>query len=343
MIDFDQMYVMPSDTDGNGVDDMFVGWNEDESIILKGFDYDQDGRVDSSTLYCDTDGDGVYDTLIDSYDSSGCGEFDTIVISTDFDGDGSPDSIFTQYFMDTDGDGQLDTTVGELDTDADGIVDVTAEYAIDPFSGEIADLGSLGTLSTPIGGTYYEELDNFDPSESDPSMVSGTPEEAMEHWEYQGNTNRCALYSQKFVIEELTGQEIDIEEFTRVAEDNGWFDDGTVALNMDKMLDYYGVDSDMSFHNSINDIENALNDGHKVIVSLDADEIWHGEDHNMFSPFESANHALEVIGIDHTDPANPMVILNDSGSPDGCGEMVPLDVFTDAWEDGNCQMIECWN
>ena len=53
------------------------------------------------------------------------------------------------------------------------------------------------------------------------------------------------------------------------------------------------------------------------------------------------NHAVQVIGIDYSNPDEPMVILNDSGTPDGCGEMVPLDTFLDAWEDGNCQMITC--
>ena len=55
-----------------------------------------------------------------------------------------------------------------------------------------------------------------------------------------------------------------------------------------------------------------------------------------------ADHAVEVIGFDYSDPNNPMVILNDSGTPDGCGELVPLDVFVNAWEAGDCQMIECW-
>ncbi|MBQ8015501.1 MAG: hypothetical protein IJ264_04865, partial [Clostridia bacterium] len=63
------------------------------------------------------------------------------------------------------------------------------------------------------------------------------------------------------------------------------------------------------------------------------------ENSGLYAPDDGADHAVQVIGIDYSDPDNPMVILNDSGHPDGCGEMVPLDDFVDAWEDSGCQMI----
>ena len=80
----------------------------------------------------------------------------------------------------------------------------------------------------------------------------------------------------------------------------------------------------------------------KGIVAIDANEIWYGEGDDLFSPSSGANHAVEVIGIDYSDPDHPMVILNDSGSPNGKGEMVPLGDFMDAWKDGECQMIKCY-
>ena len=98
----------------------------------------------------------------------------------------------------------------------------------------------------------------------------------------------------------------------------------------------------MSFNNDIESLEEALNDGHKVIVSVDSGQIWKGEENDIFSPETTADHAVEVIGIDRTDPENPMVVLNDSGTPNGCGELVPLEVFENAWSAGDSQMIECW-
>ena len=137
---------------------------------------------------------------------------------------------------------------------------------------------------------------------------------------------------------------IEINEFVSVAEEKGWFSDdfGTTFLNTNKMLDYYGIENEMSFHNDIGDIEDCLNEGGRVIVAIDADEIWYGEGNDLFSPNSTANHAVEVIGIDYTDTEHPMVILNDSGSPNGRGEMIPLEDFMDAWKDGECQMIKCY-
>ena len=189
------------------------------------------------------------------------------------------------------------------------------------------------------------DLGQFDP-DTDASMVSGDPAEDMELWEYQGNTGRCAIYAQKFAIEAITGREISIEELVAVAEENGWFvdspDGGTTSLNMNKLLEYYGVEHEMSFGNEMSEIEDALNDGNKVIVGVDSGQIWFGDENDIFSPETTADHAVEVIGIDRSDPANPMVVLNDSGSPDGCGELVPLDVFENAWNAGDSQMIVCY-
>lgn len=192
-------------------------------------------------------------------------------------------------------------------------------------------------------GLHYTELENFDPADSDPEQVIGEPEDAMDLWEFQGDTNRCAIYSQKFVIEEYTGQEVDIEELVDVAEDNGWFTEsgGTPIVYMDKLLDHYGVPNETSSGNDINDIIEGLDEGHKIIVAVDADEYWFGENDNLYTPGDGVNHAVEVIGFDNSDPENPVVILNDSGNPDGCGCEVPLETFVDAWEDGDCYMIEC--
>lgn len=304
------------DSDHNGVIDTIVSHRDTTGdgmvdLVQKAHDYNQDGEIDSVTTYVDSDSDGKYERVGKAYDSNRDGKIDTMDIYEDLNGSGQPD--FHEV------------------------------YAYDPSTGSLTP-AIAGNYD--LAGTMYYELDNFQPNEDYPDGISGDPQESMNHWECQGDTNRCALYSQKFVIEELSGSEekIDIEEFTQVAKDNGWFteEEGTTFLNMNHMLDYYGIDNEMSFHNTIDDIEACLNDGGKVIVSLDSNEIWHGQDNNIFVPSNSSNHAVEVIGIDRTDPNHVMVILNDSGTPYGRGEMVPLEVFEGAWEDGDCQMIECY-
>jgi hypothetical protein len=296
-------------------------------------------EYDSHAFEFDSDDDGYIDTYVEQYDQNGDGNIDTIIEFQDTNMDGNPDVVVKSF--DYNQDGKMDSIHTHIDTNGDGRFDVVEKDYDSTGDGEIDTMEVFHDL----GGTEYTELPMFDPAQvTDPDSISGNPASSVEHWEFQGNTNRCALYSQMFVIEELTGEDINIEEFAEVAKDNGWFSEesGTTFLNMNQMLDYYGIDNEMKFHGSINEIEECLNKGGRVIVSIDSDEIWNGANHDIFAPESSANHAVEVIGIDRSDPAHPMIILNDSGTPNGKGEMVPLEVFDQAWEDGDRQMISCY-
>ena len=346
--DGDSFYeTLAADTDANGIFDTFfseLDANGDgvTDYFSEMHDYDQDGILDSVKSYWDTDGNGSFDLFTNSYDSDGDTVIDTVTTHADTDGDGVADITMQEQLIDTDGNAVPDTYVVQVDPDGDGVFDILDVSAYDPATGGLVSLGAF-ELEPEAATMRYEGLENFDPATADPADVGGDPGASMEHWEYQGSTGRCTLYAQKFVIEELTGQELDIEQLADLAEANGWFteESGGTTLNMNKVLDYYGVENEVSFNNSIDDIRECLENGGKVIVSVDADEIWFADDDSIFTPGEATNHAVEVIGIDYSDPDEPMVILNDSGTDNGCGEMVPLDVFVDAWEDGNCHMISC--
>lgn len=313
---YTETYVEAADTNNSGQIDSVVTMQDSNGdgeidVVKKGYDYNQDGQIDSITTYVDTNNDGQFDNVTKAYDSTGDGEIDKMDVYADLNGTGH--------------------------------ADYHEVYNYDPSTNLLVPAMAAGV---EISGTMYTELETFQPGEGYPEDISGDPVEAMTYWECQGDTNRCALYSQKFVIEELSPNvgKIDIDEFAYIAKEHGWFteDGGTTLFNMNNMLDYYGVKNEMVFHQSIGDIEECLNEGGKVIVSLDCHEIWYGEDNNIFAPESSSNHAVEVIGIDRTDPEHPMVILNDSGTPNGRGEMIPLEVFEGAWEDGDCQMIKCY-
>lgn len=336
-------YEISYDTDHNGMMDTVMGVDMNEYgqqvDTYESYDYDQDGRMDMTKLYVDNTGDGEFDqvttTRLDTSDSDVVMTMDTQI---DLSGNHQADQGINMQFIDQTGNGEPDIVHLEL-TDGQGNVleqqDMTYE--------EFINMNQMNYSSACMGENLAAQ---FNPDATDPDAVAGTPAEDMEHWEYQGQTGRCAIYAQKFAIEAITGREIPIEELVAVAEENGWFvpgeNEGTVSLNMDKLVEYYGVENEMSFNNDIESLEEALNDGHKVIVSVDSGQIWQGEENDIFSPETTADHAVEVIGIDRTDPENPMVVLNDSGTPNGCGELVPLEVFENAWSAGDSQMIECW-
>jgi hypothetical protein len=73
--------------------------------------------------------------------------------------------------------------------------------------------------------------------------------------------------------------------------------------------------------------EGPLNDFHNWFIK----EL--GLDNSQVNP---ANHAVAVTGIDISDPSHPMVILNDSGTPNGDSVRYPLAQFMDAWGNSDC-------
>ena len=185
--------------------------------------------------------------------------------------------------------------------------------------------------------TYGEDLENFDPNEGNDVYDSG---EAMEVWEFQGDTNRCAQYSQMFIVEEVYGVEIDPDEFCAISEANGWFDEqgGTSIENMNKMLEYFGIENELSQGKSFEDLLDCLENGGRAIVAVDSGEYWNGEEawEDTFDP-NGADHAIEVIGFD---PETNCVIVNDSGNPEGRGTEIPLETFLNAWADSGNAMVE---
>lgn len=84
-------------------------------------------------------------------------------------------------------------------------------------------------------------------------------------------------------------------------------------------------------------IERALGGGHKVIVSLNADLIWQQPvDQKDKNGKPESDHAVVVTGVD---TAHNIVHLNDSGTPDGRDEQVPIMLFVEAWDTSNELMV----
>lgn len=317
--------------------------NSTDDLIIRYADTDLDGKTDSFSINTDEDyflDRDDMDLDFDDTDAENSGEEESD--DTDYENSGEEESDDTDYENSGEEESYEEEEYNYEGSDEEGYENGESDET--EGEGEYIELDTVDYDTNADNSTMYYDLENFDPADADADGVVGDPEEALDLWEYQGNTNRCAIYSQKFVIEEFTGEEVDIEELCDVAEENGWFseDGGTPIMYMDKLLDHYGVPNETSFDNDIQDISDSLADGKRVIVAVDADEIWAGEnDTDMYEPGDGVDHAIEVIGIDNSDPENPMVIVNDSGNPDGQGVMIPMDTFVDAWEDSDCYMVEC--
>lgn len=151
----------------------------------------------------------------------------------------------------------------------------------------------------------------------------------------------CAIKSQEIIMKSF-GIPADELNLAQEAYDKGFYTpgEGTYPENVGKLLNEHGIDTHTEIGANVYDLMDELAKGHKIIVGVDADELWNPSFANKVMDFfsESANHALIVTGIDTTDPDNIKVILTDPGSGDVAKEY-PIDEFMDAWQDSDCFFV----
>ncbi len=310
--------------------------NELSTVLgMQEVDTNGDGTADGIMTVEDTNMDGAADTISVISDTDGNGMADSITIMQDTDGDGVLDVITGAAAVDTTGDGIADTIVVYEDQGADGTIDNMEAYSGDEAMFEAAFIGTEGYESYAPDG--YEQ---FDPEQTDMSNVVGDPVSDADAWEFQGESGPCAIYAQAMAYENVTGEEVDVAELIEAGEEEGWYTGSTTIEDMSRALNYLGIDAEVEYRGDMDDIEECLENGGRVVAAVDADEIWFSDNDTCFTP-NSPNHAIEVIGIDYSGE-EPMVIINDSGTPDGHGIMVPKEQFLDAWEDSDYAYVEVY-
>jgi len=179
---------------------------------------------------------------------------------------------------------------------------------------------------------------------------------------YQGNQPSCAVRSQEIILRDY-GISIPQEELIKFATENGWYSPdpehgGTPRDATGNILDAMGVETKRYDNATIYDIISELRAGHRVIVSVDANELWIKNEPSLYkrifgevsnrvvdkldnlSGIQGANHALIVAGVNVNpkDPSDMKVILIDSGSGDVCIEY-KFSAFQKAWDDSHCHMV----
>lgn len=162
----------------------------------------------------------------------------------------------------------------------------------------------------------------------------------------QPDDHSCALRSQQIVLRDF-GIDIPFEELEELALSNGVYtDQGTYTYDIGKVLQIAGVDMHQVQGSTFLDLTNELAQGHRVIVSVDANELWYTDPASKLKNWfddaigkQGGNHALIVAGV-AVNPQNPKdvkVILTDPGAGHLRVEY-PLGQFMDAWKDSKCFM-----
>ena len=162
----------------------------------------------------------------------------------------------------------------------------------------------------------------------------------------QPDDHSCALRSQQIVLRDF-GIDIPFDKLEELAKSYGVYsDDGTYTYDIGKVLQIAGVGMHQVQGTSFYDLTNELAQGHRVIVSVDADELWrndpYGKLKNWFNDAigtQGGNHALIVAGVEVNplDSKDVKVVLTDPGAGHLRVEY-PLDQFMDAWKDSKCFM-----
>lgn len=177
----------------------------------------------------------------------------------------------------------------------------------------------------------YEEIEGIEELEQG-DRIAGNPEEDMENWHPQLEQNSCAIASQSFIAEQLLDGEYSEESMIRAAEKMGWYEarEGTAPDDVGKLLECLGLEVEREYNVTLSELAETLESGEKVICGVNNQILACPEMAEL--PGIKANHAVQVIGIDATDPEHVEVILNDPGVADGQGIRHDLDTFMEAWE-----------
>lgn len=158
----------------------------------------------------------------------------------------------------------------------------------------------------------------------------------------QGYSDTCAVRSQQLVLNDF-GIPVTQEDLIKEATQHGWYaqGEGTPMEYVGNLLENHGVEVNRLENANIFNLTNELAQGHKVIIGVDANELWNNGFWQQTKDSvigETPNHALIVAGIDTSDPQNVQVILKDPGTGD-VAKAYPMEQFMDAWKDSHCFMV----
>jgi hypothetical protein len=223
-----------------------------------------------------------------------------------------------------------------------------------------ATLAKAATFAA-IAGTLTLGLAS--PADAASGTMYGDPTAAAQWWRHQ-QYDDCVIMSSADVVGQITGKEPSEGAIIKVAQStpsvahpgsiyvkpasikNPNSGMGTSALDIPVLLAHYGVnaaltDSDHAPRTGIptgmESLERQLGAGHKAIVMLNAELIWHQPvDNKDKSGNPRADHAVVVTGVD---AAEGVVHLNDSGNPKGRDEQIPMDLFVRSWATSEDLMV----
>ena len=206
-----------------------------------------------------------------------------------------PDDIFTDSFDIPNVEGNLDTSdIFPQNEDSIYAETVDVSYNVDNIA--VTENDKINTINSnfqtmtntiKIGTSNYGETGQ---NIKDPIFIQ------------QPDDHSCALRSQQIILRDF-GIDIPFKDLEKIAKENGVYsDDGTSMCDVGKVLDIAGVGMHQVIGCNMFDLTNELAQGHRVIVGVDANELWYNDSitdklKNWFDDItgnQGGNHALIV-------------------------------------------------
>jgi hypothetical protein len=235
----------------------------------------------------------------------------------------------------------------EIDTQTESFLPSFNEEIIETSNSQVENISTEELSGFNVIEVFHQVVDWLTPDNQwniDEFDGFGNPAQDSEFWQQQQGQNSCAVVAQIGVFESITGTCIPEDKACEIAQQNGWFnpETGTFPDDVGKLLNELGIPTEQKYEANLEDIADALEKGDRVIVGLDAQEIWNPMRDGDDLPIEQANggHAVWVTGIDTQPDGSVKIILNDSGHPNGKMASVDAVDFINAWEDyGNFLVV----
>ena len=259
----------------------------------------------------------------------------------DLDGDGIPDTITSD--IDLDGDGTPDVHGAAVDVDGDGTPDILVQAdAAQDIWGDV-DGTAPGDLPDDMYAAMAGVCDELIfPGYADLMATSGTPDADMALWDQQDAPMSCAVATTNMMFKSMgmdvgeglvadIFEELDVYDPIQGSKVD-YIDD---AINIMAATGGLDIQAETMTGLDVDDLDNLLQHGVRPLIAVDGAELYSGAGGRLLNDLgllPDAPHAVQLIGIERT-PEGDFAVINDPGFPGGAGQRIPMDAFTDAWED----------
>lgn len=173
-----------------------------------------------------------------------------------------------------------------------------------------------------VNGVYEDALESGEATE----VI-----EALNVWHQQESNYSCAVVCSEMELNRQLDAGITEAELCDEGEQHGWYDpgSGTAPDNIKEYAAAHNLKTETYYKNfSLDDIRDIKENGTGIIVAVD-NMLLARPELAVIKPCD-VNHVVEIVGFDYSDPENPLVIINDPGTPFGQGAAYELDIFAQA-------------